>query len=295
VAAATRCAYARYATAGAVRPVLPVAVLAVWELSVRARLLDARFFPAPTSIMGTFAATVSSGELWSHLSATLVRIAVGFLLGALPALLLGVLLGLAPFARAFANPIIFALYPVPKVAILPLIMLIFGIGETSKYVVVAIAVFFLVIVNTMAGVVQIEKIHFDVARNFGASRRDLYVRVVLPGALPQIFTGLKLANGVALIVLVTAEFVGPDRGKVMIFQSWQVFAIERLFVGLVVVLGYLLSSFEELSGWPYVKACTDCRNPHVSQADRGTHCIDDPLTQMGGICTLVGSRSSSAM
>lgn len=228
----------------------PVAVLAVWELSVRARLLDARFFPAPTSIMGTFAATVSSGELWSHLSATLVRIAVGFLLGALPALLLGVLLGLAPFARAFANPIIYALYPVPKVAILPLIMLIFGIGEMSKYVVVAIAVFFLVIVNTMAGVVQIEKIHFDVARNFGASRRDLYIRVVLPGALPQIFTGLKLANGVALIVLVTAEFVGAQTGVgVMIFQSWQVFAIERLFVGLVVVsfLGYLLSLiFDEL-------------------------------------------------
>ena len=228
----------------------PVAVLVLWELAVRTRLLDARFFPAPTAIVGTFAATTASGELWSHVSATLARIAVGFLMGAVPALLLGVLLGLAPFARAFANPIIFALYPVPKVAILPLIMLIFGLGEMSKYVVVAIAVFFLVIVNTMAGVVQIDRIHFDVARNFGVSRRDVYARVVLPGALPQIFTGLKLAIGVALIVLVTAEFVGADTGVgVLIFQSWQVFAIERLFVGLVVVsfLGYLLSlAFDEL-------------------------------------------------
>jgi NitT/TauT family transport system permease protein len=83
-----------------------------------------------------------------------------------------------------------------------------------------------------------------VAKNFNASRRDFYLKVVLPGALPAIFTGLKLAMGVALIVLVTAEFVGARMGLgVMIFEAWQVFAIERLFVGLVVVsfLGYSLS------------------------------------------------------
>jgi NitT/TauT family transport system permease protein len=228
----------------------PLAVLAAWELLVRARLLDARFFPAPTSIVGTFAAVVRSGDLWTDLSATLTRIALGYLLGAVPALVVGVALGLAPFARAFATPIIFALYPIPKVAVLPLIMLIFGIGEASKYVIVAIGVFFLVVVNTMAGVLSIERIYFDVARNFHVSRGDFYARVVLPGALPQIFTGLKLAVGVALIILVTAEFVGAQSGVgVMIYQAWQVFAIERLFVGLVVVsfLGYLLSlAFDEL-------------------------------------------------
>lgn len=228
----------------------PVVVLVAWEALVRGRLLDARFFPAPTSIVGTFTSVVRSGDLWTDLSATLTRIVLGYLLGALPALALGILLGLAPFARAFATPIIFALYPIPKVAVLPLIMLIFGIGETSKYVIVAIGVFFLVVVNTMAGVLSIERIYFDVARNFHLSRRDFYLRVVLPGALPQIFTGLKLAIGVALIILVTAEFVGAQSGiGVMIFQAWQVFAIERLFVGLVVVsfLGYLLSlGFDEL-------------------------------------------------
>lgn len=228
----------------------PVVVLIGWELLVRLALLDARFFPAPTSIVGTFWALIRSGELANAVMVSLTRIFAGFLMGAVPALLLGLVLGLSRLVRAFANPIVYALYPVPKVAILPLVMLIFGLGEMSKYVIIAIAVFFLVLVNTMAGVVQIDRIYFDVARNFNASRRDFYVNVVLRGALPSIFTGLKLALGVALIVLVTAEFVAARSGiGVMIYESWQVFAIERLFVGLVVVsfLGYVLSLlFDEL-------------------------------------------------
>jgi NitT/TauT family transport system permease protein len=222
----------------------PVVILIAWELLVRATLLDARFFPAPTSIVGTFWAVIRSGELTNAVTVSLTRIFAGFLMGAIPALLLGLVLGLSRMVRAFANPIVYALYPVPKVAILPLVMLIFGLGEMSKYVVIAIAVFFLVLVNTTAGVVMIDRIHFDVAKNFNASRRDFYLHVVLRGALPSIFTGLKLALGVALIVLVTAEFVAARSGiGVLIYESWQVFAIERLFVGLVVVsfLGYVLS------------------------------------------------------
>jgi NitT/TauT family transport system permease protein len=231
----------------------PVVVLVAWEVLVRATLLDARFFPAPTSIVGTFWTMIRSGELLNAVTVSLARIFAGFLMGGIPALLLGLVLGLSRMVRAFANPIIFALYPVPKVAILPLVMLIFGLGEMSKYVVIAIAVFFLVLVNTTAGVVQIDRIYFDVATNFNASRRDFYLNVVLRGALPPIFTGLKLAMGVALIVLVTAEFVGARTGiGVIIYESWQVFAIERLFVGLVVVsfLGYTLSLLlNELEGF----------------------------------------------
>lgn len=222
----------------------PIILLVAWEVLVRAGLVDVRFFPAPTSIVGTFVGVTASGELWQHLYTSLSRIVIGFLMGAVPALILGIVLGLSRLARAVASPMIYALYPVPKVAILPLVMLIFGLGEMSKYVIIAIAVFFLVILNTMAGVVQLDRIYFDVAKNFNASRRDFYVNVVVRGALPSIFTGLKLAMGVALIVLVTAEFVGARSGLgVMIFEAWQVFAIERLFVGLVVVsfLGYSLS------------------------------------------------------
>lgn len=222
----------------------PLILLVAWEALVRTGLLDSRFFPAPTSIVETFGALVVNGELWRHLYASLSRIAVGFVMGAVPALLLGLVLGLSRLARSIANPLIYSLYPVPKVAILPLIILIFGLGEMSKYVIIAIAVFFVVLVNTMAGVVQIDRIYFDVAKNFKASRRDFYLSVLLPGALPAIFTGLKLAMGIALVVLVTAEFIGARTGLgVLIYEAWQVFAIEQLFVGLVVVsfLGYGLS------------------------------------------------------
>lgn len=222
----------------------PVLLLLAWEVTVRAGLLDARFFPAPSSIVETFGRLAMSGELWRHLSTSLSRIVIGLAMGAVPALLLGLALGLSRLARSIANPIIYSLYPVPKVAVLPLIMLIFGLGEMSKYVIIAIAVFFVVLVNTMAGVVQIDRIYFDVAKNFNASRGDFYKSVLLPGAMPAIFTGLRLAMGIALVVLVTAEFVGASTGLgVLIYEAWQVFAIEQLFVGLVVVsfLGYILS------------------------------------------------------
>ena len=222
----------------------PVVILVLWEVMVRTRLLDARFFPAPTSIVGTFMDLVQSGELFTHLFASLSRVAIGFVMGAVPAVVLGIVVGRTRLVRAFVKPLIYALYPVPKVAILPLVMLIFGYGEASKYVTIAIAVFFLNAAGIIAAVAQMDTVYFDVARNFRVSRSALYLRVILPGALPPILTNLKLSLGIALIVLVTAEFVATDSGLgVVIFQSWQTFAIERLYVGLVVVsaLGYLLT------------------------------------------------------
>src|SRR5512142_2457562 len=116
----------------------PVLLLIVWEVLVRAGLLDARFFPAPTSIVSTFVRLLLSGELFTHVSISLVRIAIGFLMGGLPALVLGILMGLSRLVRAALNPMVGALYPIPKTAIFPLLMVIFGIGEPSKYVFVAI-------------------------------------------------------------------------------------------------------------------------------------------------------------
>jgi NitT/TauT family transport system permease protein len=124
-------------------------------------------------------------------------------------------------------------------------MLIFGLGEMSKYVIIAIAVFFLVIYNTMAGVMNIPNIYLDVGRNFGANRVQFWWTVALPGALPLIFTGIKLAAGVALLVIVAAEFVGAKTGiGYLIWQSWQTFSVEAMYVGLVVIsiLGFLVST-----------------------------------------------------
>lgn len=220
----------------------PVLLLGLWEVLVRLRVLDARFFPAPSAIVGTFTAVLASGELLQHMGASLQRVLLGFAVGAGLALVLGLVMGLSRWARAALNPIIAATYPLPKSAILPLVMLIFGLGDASKVALVAIGVFYLVLINTMAGVLGIPSIFFDVGRNLGASRLQMFRTIALPGALPFIFAGLRLGLGLGFILIVIAEIVGARSGiGYMIWQAWTVFQVERMYVGLVVIaaLGWL--------------------------------------------------------
>lgn len=222
----------------------PVLILVLWELLSRGGILDRRFFPPPTSIVGTFWELTASGVLFKHIAATLSRVGIGFVMGAVPGVVLGLTLGLFRPIRIFVGPIIAALYPVPKIAMLPLVLLLFGLGDTSKHVIIAIGVFFLLFYNTMAGVLQIPEIYLDVARNAGASRMQIYRMVALPAALPMIFSGLRLAVGSAFIIIAAAEFVGARNGLGwMIWMSWQTFQVSKMFVGIVVLsaLGYSFS------------------------------------------------------
>jgi ABC-type nitrate/sulfonate/bicarbonate transport system permease component len=214
----------------------PVAMLALWQLMSWLRLLDARFIPSPLTIFAGGVALVRSGELWTHLSVSLLRLGVGFVLGALPGIAVGLVMGLSRYVRAALDPIVAATYPVPKIAILPLIMLFFGIGEASKIVVIAIAVVYLVLINTMVGVMTIDPVYFDVAKNFNAPWRKLFTRVIIPGALPLIFAGLRLSLGVSLIVIVSAEFIAAKAGiGYLIWSSWETLMIENMFVGIIVI------------------------------------------------------------
>jgi len=231
----------------------PVLLLLLWEALGRGGALDERFFPAPSAIASTFAQVIASGELIGHALISLRRIAIGFVIGAVPALLLGTLMGLSRIVRAALKPMVGVLYPIPKTAIFPLLLLIFGIGEASKYAIVAIGVFFLVLLNTMAGVLSIESVYLDVGKNFGAGRLDLFKTVAFPGALPLIFTGLRLAWGNALILIVVAEMIGARSGVgAFIWTAWQTFQVERMYVGLVVIsfIGYVsFLAIDELQRW----------------------------------------------
>lgn len=220
----------------------PLLLLAVWEVLVRTGLLDARFFPAPSMVVGTFWRLLLSGELLTHVGISLLRSLIGFAMGALPGLVLGLSMGLFPLARAAIWPSIGALYPIPKIAILPLVMLLFGLGEPSKWVIIAIGVFFPVLINSMAGVMGIEKIYHDVGKNFGANRLNRYLTIALPGALPLVIAGLRLGWGIALLLIVAAEFVASKSGLgYLIWGSWQTFAVEEMYVGIITIsaLGYL--------------------------------------------------------
>jgi ABC-type nitrate/sulfonate/bicarbonate transport system permease component len=219
----------------------PLLILVLWEVLVRVGLLDARFFPAPSQIAGTFWRLLTNGQLPSHTGISLTRAAIGFLIGAVPGVMVGLALGLIPLLRSAIWPSIGALYPIPKIAILPLVMLVFGLGEESKWAIIAIGVFFPMVINTMAGVMSIDQIYHDVGRNFGASRLDQYLTIALPGALPLILTGVRLGWGTALLLMVTAEFVSKSGLGFLIWQSWQSLSVESMYVGIITVslLGYL--------------------------------------------------------
>ena len=214
----------------------PVALLAMWEGAAWLGKIDTRFFPAPSGIFQEFLTLLQGTELLRDVGVTLSRLAIGFLIGAIPGILIGLAVGLFGPVRAIVSPLVDAIFPIPKIAILPLFLMIFGLGETSKYAIVAVAVIFLVLINTASGVRNIDRIFLDVARNYNAGRMMVFWDIALPGALPSILTGLKLGMGIALVVIISAEFVGAQSGiGYMIWSSWQTLQVEKMYVGLMVI------------------------------------------------------------
>ena len=188
-----------------------------------------------------------------HVGVTLYRVFVGFVIGVVPAVAVGLLMAMFKPVRIFFDPLIAALFPIPKIALMPLLLLAFGFGDASKIALVAIAVFFPVIVNTYVGAANIEKIYWDVAKNYGASQMVMFTRIVFFGALPTIFAGLRIALAVSFIVLVAAEFVATKTGiGYLIWNSWELLQVDVMFVGIVTIgiLGLITSVlFQEIERW----------------------------------------------
>ena len=228
----------------------PIALIALWQVLLMLGIGDRRFIPAPSDIAQRFVKLVASGELAWHVGVTLYRVSLGYVIGAVPAVAIGLLMAMFKPVRIFFDPLIAALFPIPKIALMPLLLLAFGFGDASKVALVAIAVFFPVIVNTYVGASNIEKIYWDVAKNYGASQMVMFTRVVFFGALPMIFAGLRIALAVSFIVLVASEFVATKSGiGYLIWNSWELLQVDIMFVGIVTIgiLGLITSAiFQEI-------------------------------------------------
>jgi ABC-type nitrate/sulfonate/bicarbonate transport system permease component len=228
----------------------PIGLLLVWQVLLELGFGDRRFIPAPSDIGVRFMLLVASGELGGHVAVTLYRVFAGFLVGSVPAVAVGLLMAMFRPVRIFVDPLIAALFPIPKIALMPLLLLAFGFGDASKIALVAIAVFFPVVVNTYTGAANIDRIYWDVAKNYGASQTVLFTRIVFFGALPTIFAGLRIALAVSFIVLVASEFVASKTGiGYLIWNSWELLQVDIMFVGIVTVgiLGLITSVlFQEL-------------------------------------------------
>jgi 1,4-dihydroxy-2-naphthoate octaprenyltransferase len=224
----------------------PLALLAIWELLVATGVLDRRFFPAPSEVFVRLVELIQDGTLITATVVTLRRMTIGFLLATIPGVLIGLLMGISRTTRIILSPLVASLYPVPKIALVPMVVILLGIGEGSKYAIVVISVFFLVVINTMAGVMNVEERYFDIARNNGARRWDLVWSVALPAALPSIMTGINLGLGFALTVIVGTELLLPQGGiGALIWKSYQLYDIATIFAGLIVVavIGWAFNTF----------------------------------------------------
>lgn len=219
----------------------PVALLAIWEACATAGLVDRRFFPAPsrigTSIAELLASPEDRAQLLTHVQATLWRLAVGYGIGGVLGIATGVLMGLNSWVRYALSPLLYGLFPMPKIAIYPLVIVMFGIGDASSSALVMLGVFFMTCINTLSGVLYTNPIYHDVATAFRMPALTKWFRVIIPSAMPAIITGARLGLGQALILVISAEFVSGDTGLGrMIWDSWQVLNIPRMFVGLAVIL-----------------------------------------------------------
>lgn len=222
----------------------PIVLLAVWELSVQIGWINRIFLPPPSEVFSTLSDLVATGQIFRDTGISLMRVGLGFLLGGIPAIVVGLLMGVSPVMRALVQPLAAAIYPIPKIALLPLIIVTLGIGETSKIATIAVSVFFLVVLNVASSVLQVDPRYFEVARSFGARPRDLFWTVALPGSLPGIMNSIKLGMGFALTLIVGVEFVGADSGiGWLIWQAYELYAIDRMIAGLVVValVGWLIT------------------------------------------------------
>lgn len=213
-----------------------IIVLLIWEMLVRAGLISKLIFPAPTSIFTTWWDLLLHGDLMQHFFITLTRMLSGFSIGGGLGLLLGLTIGWSKRLRIIFDPIIAAAHPIPKISLLPMVIIFFGIGESSRVAMVSIGSFFPMVINTMAGVLQVNPTYFEVAENYGANRWNMFRKVVVPGSMPMIFTGARLALQMSLTISISIEMIFSNNGLGSIaWVAWQTLRLTYLFSVLIMI------------------------------------------------------------
>src|SRR5712692_7540720 len=211
-------------------------LLVLWEAGSRARLIDPLFLPPPSQIWRALEEMTVSGELARHLGASLGRIAAGWLIGTAAGAVLGGLIGLSWLGRSVGLPFISALFPVPKIALLPLLILWLGIGESSKIATIALGVFFPTVIAVYSGVDQVPNNLIRMAQSFELPFLAIVRKVVVPGALPNIVAGFRISASIALLLVVSAEMIGAETGiGAFVLQAGNLMQTDQLMAGVVVL------------------------------------------------------------
>ncbi len=220
-------------------------VVTIWALVSEFNIVNPALFPAPKTVWDAFVSMASGGVFWSDLKVSLTRAFTGFIIGAVFGVALGLLTGQTKFFSFLLQPLFTVLRPIPAIALVPVAIVWFGIGESSKYFVVGYAVFLTTWLNTHHGVHYVPKTYILAARSLGASRKRIFPEVLVPAAAPYIVAGLRLGATVAFLALVAAELTGASAGiGFRLQEARQFIRTDRMFVGLIElgVLGALLDT-----------------------------------------------------
>lgn len=191
---------------------VPVAILVIWEAQSRAGYMSAQVLPAPSTVAGTAWEMMRDGSLFINLGVSLIRAAVGFLIGGAIGFALGIAVGFSRLAEALLDRSIQMIRAIPFLALLPLVIIWFGVDEAGKIFLVALGVMFPIYINTVLGIRQIDPKLLELGRVMGLSNFELVRRIILPGAMPSILTGVRYALAVAWLALVIAETIAASQG-----------------------------------------------------------------------------------
>ncbi|WP_220453936.1 ABC transporter permease [Nocardioides immobilis] len=207
-----------------------------WEVMGRTGSVDVRIFPPPTQLASDGVDLVQSGRLQEAFEATVVRLLIGYATGAVGGIAVGMAMGLIRPIRAALDPLFSALYSLPKIAILPILLLIFGFTETPRILLITFGVFFIMQINTLSGLRHVDARLMEAASAYRARGWRKFRFVLFPATLPAIFTGLRVSAGMAVIIVTSVEFVAADNGLgFLIWNSWQIFQPGTMYVAMATV------------------------------------------------------------
>jgi NitT/TauT family transport system permease protein len=222
-----------------------VLLILLAEWGTRTGFISPLTLPRPSDVLATFRELYESGLLFRHLGPSLSRLIVGAAIGASLGISVGILIGLFTYVRSGLVPLVAAIFPIPKIALLPLFVIWFGIGEGSKYALIAFGTFTPTVVATYGAVDNVDRTLIRMGQSFGLSWWSIVRKIVLPGAMPGILSGLRISLAIAIILLVAAEMLGAEYGiGAYILEAGSLYDLERLFAGVVILslLGVAVSA-----------------------------------------------------
>ncbi len=219
-------------------------LLIIWEVGSRTGVISELVLPAPSQAFAAFMELVNSGNLQKHVGASLQRLTIGFSAGSLLGLVVGTAIGLSSYARAGLSPLVSAIFPIPKIALLPLFIIWFGIGEGSKVATILFGCFFPTVIATYGGIDSVDRTLIRMGQSFGLSRWEIVRKIVLPAALPAILSGMRISASIAIILLVAAEMIGAEYGiGAYVLLAGNLMSTDQLIAGVAILsmLGLIVS------------------------------------------------------